>query len=158
MHQRRPGGGLGGHMETHPLIVGWKQWSNSVTETQERWPLLGLAVPALHHHLVPEKAQTGLVTTLSWAACPAAGIFTMTHHVLPDYDPTVQPRSFLFWQDVRDALDVNDEWLRTRHEVRVPVWTSCIHSWSCCKSLNPRPSQGTECHLQTPTGSHEFIS
>lgn len=76
------GGGVGGHMETHPLIAGGKQRSNGVTETQERRPLLRLAVPALHHHLIPEKAKAGVVTTLSCTACPAPR--TMTQHVLAD--------------------------------------------------------------------------
>lgn len=49
-------GGEGGG--THPLVGGGQQRSNGVTETQEGGPLLRLAVPALHHHLIPARTAS----------------------------------------------------------------------------------------------------
>lgn len=59
--------------EAHPLIAGGQQRGDGVTETQERGPLLRLAVPALHHHVIPEnvkKKKTGAVTAAGWTAGP----------------------------------------------------------------------------------------
>lgn len=63
--------------ETHPLVAGGQQRSNSVTQTQERGPLLRLAVPALHHHLIPETSNTTIVAMENCTACPAPGNFSL---------------------------------------------------------------------------------
>lgn len=44
--------------ETYPLVGGGQQRSDGVTETQEGGPLLRLAVPALHHHLIPARTSS----------------------------------------------------------------------------------------------------
>lgn len=57
--------------EAHPLIAGGQQRGNGVAEPQEGGPLLWFAVPALYHHVIPEKAKTGLDIMAEWTAGPA---------------------------------------------------------------------------------------
>lgn len=48
---------------THSLVAGGQQRRHILTQTHEGRPFLWLAVPALHHHLIPEKNTTLLEKT-----------------------------------------------------------------------------------------------
>lgn len=154
-----------GHKETHPLVAGGQQRRYSFTQTHESRPLLRLAVPALHHHLIPENSKSRRcyyrelyeLSLLYLVISPWLMSATVYHSSETNCSEFTAFLISCHAQQQYSTVQSSCELSRTRQEVRALVWTSCIHSWSCCRSLNPRPSLGMGCHLQTKTDSHEFI-